>query len=83
MNPEDRISGVDCSKIYLSIIVRYYGTPRLNIKYITIQKVQMHDNARKCSSRTNGQMGLVARKLVFGISDKARFKPVSFATETS
>ena len=28
-------------------------------------------------------MGLVARKPVFGVSDKASFKPVSSATETS
>ena len=28
-------------------------------------------------------MGLVARKPVFGFSDKASFKPVSSATETS
>ena len=28
-------------------------------------------------------MGLVARKPVFGVSDKARIKPVSSATETS
>ena len=28
-------------------------------------------------------MGLVARKPVFGVSDKERFKPVSSATETS
>ena len=28
-------------------------------------------------------MGLVARKPVFGVSDKASFKPVSLATETS
>ena len=27
-------------------------------------------------------MGLVARKPVFGVSDKASFKPVSSATET-
>ena len=29
-----------------------------------------------------GQMGLVARKPVFGVSDKARLKPVSSATKT-
>ena len=28
-------------------------------------------------------MGLIARKHVFGVSDKANFKPVSSATETS
>ena len=28
-------------------------------------------------------LGLVARKPVFGVSDKASFKPVSSATETS
>ena len=28
-------------------------------------------------------MGLVARKPVFGVSDKVRFKPVCLATETS
>ena len=28
-------------------------------------------------------MGLAARKRVFGVSDKARLKPVSSATETS
>ena len=28
-------------------------------------------------------LGLVARKPVFGVSDKARLKPVSLATETS
>ena len=28
-------------------------------------------------------MGLVARKPVFGVSDKASFKPVPSATETS
>ena len=27
--------------------------------------------------------GLIARKPVFGVSDSARFKPVSLATETS
>ena len=31
----------------------------------------------------NGNMGLVARKPVFGVSDKANFKPVTSATETS
>ena len=31
----------------------------------------------------NADMGLVQRKPVFGVSDKARFKPVSSATETS
>ena len=29
------------------------------------------------------EMGLVARKPVFGVSDKASFKPISSATETS
>ena len=29
------------------------------------------------------QLGLVARNPVFGVSDKASFKPVSSATETS
>ena len=32
---------------------------------------------------TSSQMGLVAGKSVFGVSDKASFKPVSSATETS
>ena len=32
---------------------------------------------------TKHKMGLVARKPVFGVSDKASFKPVSSATETS
>ena len=31
----------------------------------------------------NSNMDLVARKPVFGVSDKASFKPVSSATETS
>ena len=30
-----------------------------------------------------GQMGLVATKPVFGVSDKVRFKPACSATETS
>ena len=30
-----------------------------------------------------GKLGLVARKPVFGVSDKASFKTVSSATETS
>ena len=29
------------------------------------------------------EMGLIARKPVFGVSDKAGFKPVSAATQTS
>ena len=32
---------------------------------------------------TNSYLGLVARKPVFGVSDKASFKPVSSAIETS
>ena len=32
---------------------------------------------------THTLMGLVVRKPVFGVSDKASFKPVSSATETS
>ena len=31
----------------------------------------------------NDEVGLVASKPVFGVSDKARLKPVSSATETS
>ena len=34
-------------------------------------------------SRVMAHMGLVARKPVFGVSDKASFKPVSSATVTS
>ena len=30
-----------------------------------------------------GNLGFIARKPVFGVSDKASFKPVSLATETS
>ena len=33
--------------------------------------------------RRQGILGLVVTKPVFGVSDKVRFKPVSFATETS
>ena len=32
--------------------------------------------------KVHRNMGLVARKPVFGVSDKASFKPVSSATET-
>ena len=31
----------------------------------------------------NDYMGLVARKSVFGVSERTSFKPVSLATETS
>ena len=33
--------------------------------------------------KEGSEMGLVPRKRVFGVSDKASFKPVSSATETS
>ena len=37
----------------------------------------------QCSLITNQYLGLVARKPVFGVSDKASFKPVSSAKESS
>ena len=36
-----------------------------------------------CRYECKVKMGLVARKLVFRVSDKASFKPVSSATDTS
>ena len=37
----------------------------------------------KTTREIQKHMGLVAKKPVFGVSDKARFKPISSATETS
>ena len=38
---------------------------------------------RRRAQTVPAQLGLVARKPVFGVSDKASFKPVSSAAETS
>ena len=43
----------------------------------------MKNVLRRVASSLLYEMDLVARKLVFGVSDKASFKPVSLATEIS
>ena len=51
------------------------------MRYPTSQ-VCVSDRQAKCKIEGILYMGLVARKPVFDVSEKASFKPVSSATET-
>ena len=80
--------------MYLKIMLHcYYCVMKYSSKFVkkmglylpTISKSTRGSDAfsHNPPSRANHNMGLVVRKPVCGVSDKASFKPVSSATETS
>ena len=66
----------------LFVVVQANRLQTLGTVVIVVIDVYLHCLV-KHSFKSLSYMGLVARKPVFGISDKARLKPVTSATETS
>ena len=58
------------------------GLPKGSVKWSKVRQ-KSENFKRVLSDNPEIHMGLVARKPVFGVSDKASFKPVSSTTETS
>ena len=80
------------AKIYIrEIKIHWSGMIILKVPMLSMKKcITLGPNSRGLiwdinihKHLANDYIGLVVRKPVFGVSDKASFKPVSSATETS
>ena len=73
-----------CNVICLLAVLELKGNNYEHGVELLLSAVTAVENSymeKQVGNRDN--MGLLARKPVFGVSNKARFKPVSSATETS